>query len=304
MAETSIIPVYPKPIVVYAISAFIFLMIGIAYVIRKEMLNPNILFRADIVDLTGIPVVSELSQIKQHKNAFFSQPNDAVLIEQFRQLRTMLGLYSRSFSKKKILVTSSIPGEGKSFVSSHLAYSLAQSGRRVVLLDIDLRKGDISKQFGLDNHKGIVDYLFNKINWAEIINASNIIKNLSIIPSGTLIGDYSELLLNHRLESLFIELEREFDYIIIDTSPIFLVSDANLLSEFCDITLLVVRHDHTPKSLIKNLEHSSKVKSLKKTFIVFNGLKNRGIMKKGYGFGYGYEYGYEYHSVSKYHKKI
>jgi tyrosine-protein kinase Etk/Wzc len=208
-------------------------------------------------------------------------------------MRVTMGLYGRTFTKKKIMVTSNIPGEGKSFVSSNLALSLASSGKRVILLDFDLRNPNTSVLF--DNYKseGIIEYLSGDIEPEKIIKETPF-SNLRMIPAGINIGDHTELLLNGKLENLFNYLEEVFDYLIIDTPPVDLVSDAFLLSEFCDITLLVIRHAYTPKSLVQRLAQNNKLQRLHNVAIIFNGVKARGFVKGQYGYGYGYGYEQKY----------
>ncbi|WP_299819010.1 polysaccharide biosynthesis tyrosine autokinase [uncultured Pontibacter sp.] len=287
MAEASLVPVSPKKNMVYAVAVVVALMLGIGLVIGKELLSQKVLFRSDIESFTKAPIVGEISNVKGKIPARFQEPTEVYITEQFRQLRTSMGLYGRGFAKKKILVVSSIPGEGKSFVSSNLAYSLAASGKRVVLLDLDLRKPNTSYRFNLIDEIGITEYLVGEVSASEIVRDSPF-ANLSVVPAGKNTGDNTELLLNGKLEDLFAYMETVFDYVIVDSSPTDLVSDAFLISEFCDITLLVIRHDYTPKNVIKHLNHNIRLSSLKSLAIVFNGVKARGFGQGNYGFGYGY----------------
>jgi capsular exopolysaccharide synthesis family protein len=287
MAESSLAPVSPKPFHIYLLAIMVACASGIVFIKGKELLNSKLLFRSEIVENTDAPIVAELSVVKQQKDSVFTEPTDVSIVEQFRQLRVTMGLYGRTFTKKKVMVTSSIPGEGKSFVSSNLAYSLASSGKKVVLLDFDLRNPNTSQLFDLYGQKGIIEYAYAEIEAEEIIKATPF-NNLSVVPAGADIGDHTELLLNGKLEMLFEYLESKFDYIIIDTPPVDLVSDAYLLSEFSDVTLLVMRHAYTPKSLVQRLAQNDKMKSLKNVAIIFNGVKPRGFVSGQYGYGYGY----------------
>ena len=304
MAESTLLPVSPKPLRVYLVAIILAFIFGMALVYGKELLNSKLLFRSDIEDHTHIPIVAELSFVKRPKSSLFKEPSEASVIEQFRQLRATLGLYGRTFSKKKIMVTSSIPGEGKSFVSTNLAYSLASSGKKVVLLDFDLRNPKTSQLFGHLMFTGITEFLIEDID----INPKDIIlktafNNLSIVSAGMQIGDNTEHLLNGKLEELFTYLEETFDYIILDTPPVNLVSDAFLLAEYCDLVLLVMRHAHTPISLVKGLNQSNILRSLKNNVvIVFNGVKPRGFIKGQYGYGYGYGHEYKF-SDEVYHAR-
>ncbi|WP_224744230.1 GumC family protein [Pontibacter aquaedesilientis] len=300
MAGSSSDPISPQPMYIYLLAIMGAFGVGIAFVAGKELLNSKLLFRAEISEYTNAPIVAELTYIKPQETGTFHIPTEATVIEQFRQLRATLGLYGRTFTKKKILVTSSIPGEGKSYVSSNLAWSLASSGKKVALLDFDLRNPNTSSQFGLYKQEGIIEYLNTDAPLENIIKDTEF-GNLSILPAGNDIGDHTELLLNGKLEYLFAYLEETFDYLIIDTPPIDLVSDAYLLSEYSDISLLVMRHAYTPKSLVQRLRTDNKIQSLNNAAIIFNAVKPRGFVNGRYGYGYGY--GYEYKYTDKAYRK-
>ncbi|SIT75543.1 GumC family protein [Pontibacter indicus] len=293
-AGTSPFPVSPKPLYIYMMSVMAACIMGLFLIAVKEFLNTKILFRTEIALYTQAPIVAELSFIKNQLRGGFTAPTEVSVIEQFRQLRVTLGLYGRTFTKRKIMVTSSIPGEGKSYVSTNLAVSLASSGKKVALLDLDLRNPNTSTLFNLYNTTGIIEYLSDEgINPIEIVVKTEF-PNLFILPAGSNVGDHTELLLSERLENLFSFLELTYDYLIIDTPPVDLVSDAYLLSEYCDITLLVMRHAYTPKSLVQRLAHDNKIQSLNNVAIVFNGVKPRGFVRGQYGYGYGYGYEHKY----------
>ena len=293
-AQATLDPVSPSGIKIYTIALFLGICLWVAYVVFKEMMSKKILFRSEIEESTDLPVIGELSYLKGNKYLSLKKPEDLPIIEQFRQLDAQLGLYSRTFRKKKILVTSSLSGEGKSYVSKNLALSLAQTGKRVILLDMDFRKPNTTKDFNLKEHKGIVDYLKGEAYIDELIVASETVPNLYILPAGTKGEDHTQLLLNGKLESLFEKLSESYDYVIMDSAPIGLVSDANLLAEFSEITLLVVRHDFTPKKIIQKLDQNQVDKNLKHAGIVFNGLKKRGFVNEDSGYGYGYNQNYGY----------
>ncbi|MGB6153958.1 MAG: polysaccharide biosynthesis tyrosine autokinase [Pricia sp.] len=296
MAESSSDPVSPKSIVAYFIALFLSFLIGAIYVLTKELLNSKVLFRSEIENYTDIPIAMELPDVDVDDSELTAIPTKALLLAHFRQLSTSLGLYDRNFTKKKVLITSSIPGEGKSFVSTNLAYSLAQAGKKVALLDMDFLKPYTSKRFQLSGSTGLLDYLGGRVSIDDIINQAAGNKNLSVLPVGNQVDEHTQLLINGRLESLFEELSDTFDYIIMDSAPLDVVSDANLLGNFSDKTLLVVRHGHTPKKVVRHLQDNFGKDLPQNTAIVFNGVEKRGLLDEDYGFGYGYdqirEYGY------------
>lgn len=286
-------PVSPNKLIAYFIALVLAVVIGVIYITSKELLTGKILFRSDIEKYTKVPIVTEITSVKHKAELVVNMPDKIFISEQFRQLRAAIGLYGRVSSKKKILITSSISGEGKSFVASNLALSLALSGKKVVLLDADLRGPKTSSIFDMENEKGLAEYLQGKLSMDKLVMSSGN-NNLSIIPAG---GDYAnptELLINGRLAELFTYLEQTFDYILIDTSPVDPVTDAYVLSEYCDRTLFVIRHGYTPKAMVQLLDENNKIKALHNLAIVFNGVKKRGFIKGNYGFGYGFGYEYVY----------
>jgi len=230
-----------------------------------------------------------------------------IIAEQFRQLRTSMAYIGINSRKKKILITSTISGEGKSFIAANLAVSLALTDKKVVLLELDLRKPRISQMFNVSREIGITNYFIGNKDADHIIKRTEVSPNLFIIPSGAIPPNPSELILNGRLDELLQYLDTIFDYILIDTAPVAPVTDAYILSPLCDATIYVVRHKMTPKGYIKMLDDNVKVRGLKNLAIVFNGVKNRGMggIKYGYGYGYGKEYGYGYNEseVKKSKKK-
>ena len=292
-AEAFMIPNGSRRSTIYMMAVLLGIGLGLVYVYIKEKFSTRIMFRDEIEELSNIPVVAELPKIKSASPLVVQLPEHIAMAEQFRQLRASIGLYGRSTQRKKILVSSSISGEGKSFVSANLALSLASSGKRVVLLDLDLRNPKTSEIFNLTQEKGVVDFLTGECEWIEIVRNSAY-DQLCLVPAGSIHGNPTELLLSERLGQLFSELSKNFDYIIMDTSPVDPVTDAYVLSEYCDITLFVIRHAYTPKTMVQLLDESSKVKVLKNMVVVFNAVKSRGFIQKKFGFGFGYGYDHVY----------
>ena len=285
-AEASIDPVSPKPLFTYLIAILLAVGVGTGYVKGKEILSGKVLYRSDIEEYTSIPVIAEVFHSKNSKNRRFTKPQDFVLIEQFRQLGARLGLYRRDIENKRILVTSGISGEGKSFVSSNLAFSLAQTGKKVVLVDMDFRKHKTSDLFNLSGSNGIIGLLKGEVTYDEIIHPSGVNSNLFVIATGAKGDDYTEILLNGKLEFLMDSLSDDFEYVVIDAAPVNILAEVNLIAEFSEKTLLIIRHGHTSKESLKRLDESAGLQSLKNVSIVFNGLKNRGMIKTDYGYGY------------------
>jgi len=297
-AQASIDPVSPKKLFVYLVAVLIGMILGIIFVSMREFLTNKIIFRTEIENYTSVPVVGEITAVAKQsifKGKGSKKLAQTILSEQFRQIRMSLKLYRKQGgTKRKLLVTSSIGGEGKSFVSGNLAKSLASSGKKVVLIDMDMRNPKTTNLFGLNDKSGIKEFLEGDKQIEDIIYQTEN-EHLYLIPAGGLAINPTELLLSSGLGRLFDYLEKNFDFIIADTAPVQPVTDAYVVSEYCDITLFVVRHRYTPKVMVQLLDDNNKIKALKNLNIVFNGVKSRGLLGStgfGYGYGYGYEYGY------------
>lgn len=288
-AEASINPVSPKKLLIY-LGAFVIAFIGsILYVNTREVLSDKILFRSEIEAMTKIPVVSEVIKVTSKNQLVVNDNNQVFVAEQFRQLRAAIGLFGINLKHRKLLVTSSISGEGKSFISTNLALSLALSGKKILLLDMDLRNPKASATFGFQDKAGISELMMNDKELDEIIYQTDF-KNLYILPAGSVQINTTELLLNSHIDHLLKDLQNKFDVLVVDSAPVDPVMDAFILSGFCDFTLLVVRHRYTPKTMIQLLDDNNKIQALKNSAIVFNSVCPRGFGKKGYGLGYGYGY--------------
>lgn len=293
-------PVSPKKMQIYLLACILAFILGIGIVSAKEFFSNKILFRSEIETLTTLPIAGEITSVKHKDELVIVDPKKLFMAEQFRQLRASIGLYSKDDQKKKLMITSSISGEGKSFIASNLGLSLAMSGKKVVLIDFDVRSPKTSRTFGLQQGKGLAEYLEGKTSIEKIINKIEIeqsgYSNLFIIPAGRSEINPTELLQSERILELFSYLDDHFDFILVDTSPVDAVIDAYVLSDYCDKTLFVVRHGYTPKTIVQLFDKNSKVKSLKNLSIVFNSIKPRGFVKNTYGYGYGYGYSNVYSS--------
>jgi tyrosine-protein kinase Etk/Wzc len=294
-ADTDLKPVSPRVSMAYLIAIIAAFGGLIGFVTIKEMLSRNILFRSEIEKYTSIPILGEVMYDGSNKEIVIGEGKRTFVAEQIRQIRTSLGYLGLNSRKKKILVTSTISGEGKSFITSNLAVSLALVGKKVVMIELDLRKPRLSKAFGISRNIGITNYLVSDKEPEEIIKKVEQHPNLFIIPAGPTPPNPSELILNGRLPQLLTYLEDHFDYILIDTSPISPVTDGYIISPMCDATLYVVRHGYTPRIYIQRLQEQMRIRELKNMAIIFNGVKQRGFSYgSGYGYGYGYGYGEDY----------
>ena len=288
-AESGDRPVSPKRKLIYLGAILAALTLGVAIVYIKDIFTRTVQDREDIENYTDIPILGEVIYDRSKSSIVITEGKRSFIAEQFRQLRTSLSYMGVDETHKKILITSSISGEGKSFIAINLGMSLSLMSKKVVLIELDLRKPKLSEQFNVSRHVGLSNYLIGKATIEEVIKPTGA-KNLSLIPSGPIPPNPSELISNGRLQELLEYLNNYFDYILIDTAPVNPVTDAFILSPLCHVSLYVVRDSYTPKIFLKKLAEKLRSKSLKNPAIVFNGIKEKGFGKYGYGYGYGYGY--------------
>ena len=289
-AQSSAYPVSPNKKLIYLGAAIASLLFGIGIITLVLLLKNKVMFRQEIEDRTTHPIIGEIALEKSTDPVVTGDGKRTLVAEQFRKLRIALSYTGINSKNKKILVTSTIGGEGKSFVANNLAVSLAMTGKKVVLMELDLNRPTISDKLQVKVDSGITDYLLGKREHDQIIKRTKIHDNLFIVPSGPLPENPSELLMNGRIQTLLAQLHPMFDYIIVDAAPVSPVTDAYILSPYCDVTLYVVRHRYTPLAAVEKIDENNKVNQLHNVAIVFNGVRSYGLFKKNnyYGYGYGY----------------
>lgn len=301
------VPVSPKKSMIYlmAIIAAIGAFAGI--IILKDTITGKIKFRNEIEKMTSIPIIGEIAYEKTQNPLVIEKGTRSFVAEEFRKLRVSLSFLGIDSSHKKILLTSSISGEGKSFIAANLAVSLSLTGKKVILVDLDLNQPTLSKILNVHYEYGATEFLTGEKDAYEVVNKLSTHDNLYFISAGNLPENPTELLAGGKVEQLIEYLESNYDMVVIDTSPSALVTDAFILSKLCDATLYVIRHNYTPKMLIKRIDEKNQINPIKNPAIIFNGLKTRGVFKKGgYGYGYNYVYGnkeYGYGSKNRKQKK-
>ncbi len=285
----------PKTSVNYILALFLGLLVPLLFIFGLFFINNSIQNVDDINKLTQIPLIGVIGVNKDRLSlAVFDKPKSA-LSEAFRAIRSSLQfLYKRQqvSGSKTLMITSSISGEGKTFCSINIATVFALSEKKTVIVGLDLRKPRLADEFNLQNNIGVVNYLIKQNSLAEITNSTPV-ANLDVILSGPIPPNPSELILSEAMKDLIDELKLKYDYIILDTPPVGLVSDALELAQYADVTLYIVRQNYTKKDMITLLNTRVKRGELNNASIVFNGYENKA--KYGSGYGYGYGYGAYYH---------
>jgi capsular exopolysaccharide synthesis family protein len=218
-------------------------------------------------------------------------PKSAVY-EGFRALRSNLNFLNPNDDKKVYLVTSSVSGEGKTYIAMNMSIVFARSGKKTLVIGADLRRPKLYSEFGLENDIGISNHILGDKTLNEIILSSEI-ENLDILVSGPLPSNPSDALVKDKFSNMMLELKKIYDVIILDTPPLGLVADALTLINYSDINLYVVRQDYTKKGLLSYVDDMNAKDRLGDLQIVFNDVKEgSGAYSYGYGYDYGYDYGY------------
>lgn len=276
-------PVSPNKQLLYLMALLIGLSVPFASIYIRELLNNKLRNIDDVQSLTSVPILGELEASNSKENLVVTKNNRTPIAEMFRLIRANFIMLNRG--NKVILVTSSMSGEGKTFFSMNFASSLVLTGKKVVLLELDLRNSDLAHILGVTGGLGITDYLeSSNISIADILQPSETIPGLQVINSGPTPVNPSELLMSSKLTYLLTELKENFDYIILDTAPVGRVSDVFGLSAYIDSTIYLVRCNYTYKKMLNIITDIYTNRKLNNPTIVVNAVKKKDSN------GYGYEY--------------
>lgn len=250
------------------------------------LLNNNVETRTEYESIVTPPVVGNIVQNSHGRHIAIREGENTVSAELFRLLRTNIRFMLPQHGSSVILVTSAINGEGKSYIATNTAISLAMLGKKVALIGLDIRKPMLAHYFNMDGKGCMTAYLSDdSYSIDDIIIPSGVHETLDLIPAGAIPPNPGELLQESRLDELFVELRKRYDYIVIDSAPIGLISDTFLLDRLSDMTLFVSRLHYTPVSMISVLNQAHEQKRLKNIACVLNGVD---IRTAGYGYKYGY----------------
>jgi len=286
-AYNSHIPIKPKRLFSILLGFILGLVIGSILAFIRENKNHYIRNKDDIKKLTNLPVYGSIPYFKQKKHKI-SLHNEAKspFFESFRTLRTNLQFSNKKQRSTVILITSTIAGEGKSTTTANLATVLEMAKYKTIIVNFDLRKPTLHKFFDIDNNIGLSTYLMGENSLNEIILPTEF-ANLDIVPSGRIPSNPSELILSKELPRLFEKLKEMYEYIIIDTAPIGIISDTKMLMQYSDLNLIIIREDYAKKEFIATLEEIIEKHNFKNIGLILNASKAKG---GEYGYGYSYEY--------------
>lgn len=275
-------PIKPRSVLNYilAIVAGLFIPIGFIYI--TDTFSDKIVSKEDLLKLTSIPFLGIIAHSKSKAEFNVSQNQNSSTAESFRNIRSNLRFLTENNQSGKIyLISSSITGEGKTFCANNLAYMFSNFGKRTLLMNVDMRKPNFYGEIGVYSEYGLSHYLADFKTKTQIIQKS-ILDNLFVITAGTTPPNPSELLLTGKIDILLHELKEEFNYIILDTPPVGIISDALELIKKANVSIIVVRQEYTSRKMVANLNQLYNQKLTKQMGIVLNDVD---FEKSGYTYG-------------------
>ena len=292
-------PVGPHRSMIILIFLFIGLLVPALIIYIRNLVNTTIRSREDMEKMTDIPVITELGHNDSDTIIIDNKSNASSNSELFRLLRTKLQFTLDHPTEKVILVTSTMSGEGKTFVSINLAIMLSLAEKKVLVMGLDLRKPQLAKFFGIKSKDGITAYLSGqKTDYKSLIHSPAEFPNLHVFPAGIIPPNPTELILKERFVTLLEELKQQYDYIVFDSAPVGAVSDTFLIDRVADLTLYVFRAGFTDKRNIEFVNRIKNEQSLKRIFFVLNDVDLE-TNKYSYHRKYGYAYGYGHNKNTK-----
>jgi len=293
-------PIKPKKRTIQLMAILIGLAIPALFVFAGEVFNDKVTTRFDVEKITTAPILGEVGHSYYNTMQVVNKTTRSMVAEQFRIIRSNLLYIIGKSDKATILVTSSFSGEGKSFVSVNVGAVMALAGKKTIILELDIRKPKVLSGLGIPKGPGITTYLIGKAAIEDLVIQLPGQENLYVLGCGPVPPNPSELLLDAKVEEMFVWLKKNFDMIIVDTAPVGMVSDAQTISKFATCTLYLVRQGHTFKKQVTLVDEFYRDNKLPSISIIINDVK----MKPGYGYYYGrYGYGYGYGYSSYYEQE-
>ncbi|SDF67190.1 GumC family protein [Epilithonimonas hungarica] len=288
-------PVSPKKLVVLLGAIMLGTVLPFAYIYLKELLNNKLIDKHNLEKLTSTSILAEIPRLSTKENELIQHNDVSPLAESFRILVTNIKyMLQRRDRAKVIFVTSTVKGEGKTFVSVNLSLTLASPKNKVLVIGSDIRNPQLQRYNpAMKGTKGLTEYLYEDVTDPKsIIHPSGFNKDCDFIYSGNIPPNPTDLLQNGRYEELIESLKDDYQYIILDTAPLMLVTDSLIIADVADVTIYVTRSEVTEKSFIDYANKNIEAKKIKNVAFVLNDVHKT-------NFGYGNKYGYGYHAEEK-----
>ena len=287
-------PVHPQKLIIYGIGVVSGLIIGFLFVGVRYLLHNKISNQRELERLVSVPVVGSVPLYRKEKmpttRMVVHKMPKSVLSESFRSIRTNIDFLQNGADKKVIAVTSTISGEGKTFVVVNMGAILATTGKKILVVDLDMRKPKIHLAFGKEKEeKGMSTILIGRDDFADCLRETDA-EGLYYLAAGPIPPNPSELLLGEGFDRFIKQASQNFDMVILDTPPVGLVTDGVIIMKKADLNLYVVRADYSRKIFLKTLQKLIRMNKFRNLSLILNSVKIS--RQKGYGYGNGYGYGY------------
>ncbi len=292
-ANVPSVPVSPNQKIVIIFSFFIILVISITTLLLRYIFYNELSSVQELEFYTKIPIIGSVPLIEmknKYSQLIVQKEMNAIVTESFRTIRSNLDFYNLNKKGSLIVVTSTVSGEGKTFVAINLAGILAMRGKQVIIVDLDLRKPKIHHSLGVENNEGMSRVLSGHTKLKDVIHNTDI-ETLDYITADITPPNPSELISGDAMKSVLTELKEIYDYVIIDTSPIGLVADSIHLFKQADLPLYILKANYSKRRFVYNLDFLQNKKGINHINIILNGI-NMNMNKNSYQYGYGYGYGY------------
>lgn len=290
-------PIYPQSLIIYGIGLVGSVFLSVFFVAVRYLLHTEISGLKELERLVALPILGSVPAYKYDKKTHHTQlvihkNPKSIISEAMRSIRTNMDFMKTDNGNRIISITSTVSGEGKTFVSVNLAGIIALSHYKVIILDLDLRKAKVHLAFGDEkSDKGVSTVLINRHSTKEAVRKT-IIENLDYIPAGPIPPNPSELLISKRFDELIEELKKDYDYIMMDTPPVGLVTDGMLVMQKADLPIYIVRAGYSRKAFANTIRKVAQVNKFNNLSLILNGAKTNGAYGYGSGYGYGYGHGY------------
>lgn len=300
------VPVSPQRMIVLITAILTALLVSLLlvftrYVTYNEVNSVNEINKLTNASISVLGIVPRYKKDIPVSQLLVDKNPKSLIAEAFRSLRTNLQFISNEAGPKTLAVTSTVSGEGKTFVAINLAGIIAYAGKKVIVIDLDMRKPKIHLGFGAENTKGMSTLLIGRDSFEECVQKSTF-DNLDFITAGPIPPNPSELIISHRMNDMIEFLKTKYDFIVLDTPPVGLVTDGVAIIQKVDYPVYILRAEYSKRSFIQNLDRLYNENGIKRISAVLNGID---VDRKSYGYNYGYGYGYGYgHGYGYYDDRV
>ena len=283
-AETT--PISPNKMIALAMALLAGLMLPLLLVYLKDLFTTKFSNQEELEEISQVPFIGHIHHNRHNTQLVVKDGKSSAIVELFRYVRNNLQFLLNKEEDKVILVTSSVSGEGKSFISTNIASSFALLGKRVALVGMDIRSPKLATMLNLNEMPGVTSYLSRSdVTLDQIAQPCSEVKGLDVFVGGAIPPNPSELLLGDRVKDLFRDLREQYDVIIVDSAPVAQVSDSFALDKYSNATVYVTRANYTRRNLIKFMNRIAANKQLKNMCVVLNDTKPSNDNTYGYGIG-------------------